>query len=287
MSSLRFVVALLTIGAAAFAQESIPNAQRVLQQFAQGPLTLEPNRGQAPKGVDFIASSLDHKFLLSASGARLEIFDATTKSVEPVQLQFVGANASAAGQGLQKTAFSSAHFSASDKEGLQRNLPNYSKVLYRQVWPGIDVLYYGNRNKLEYDLVVAAGANPDAIRIKLLAQNHFSLTRAGDLLVQTRNGAVTQHKPLVYQMVDNQRKEVAARYEFEGADEVRIRLGKYDRTRELVIDPTLALSSPSVNAPFGAVAVDPSSNIYAAAFNGIGKPFRLQVRCQRQRHKSR
>ena len=74
MQSLRFVVA-LAIGAAAFGQESIPNAQRVLQQFAQGPLTLEPNRGQAPKGVDFIASSVDHKFWLSATGARLEIFE--------------------------------------------------------------------------------------------------------------------------------------------------------------------------------------------------------------------
>src|SRR5260370_592926 len=201
MQSLRFVVA-LAIGAAAFGQESIPNAQRVLQQFAQGPLTLEPNRGQAPKGVDFIAASLNHKFFLSATGARLEIFDAATKSVEPVQLQFVGANASAAVQGLQKTAFSSAHFSASDKEGLQRNLPNYSKVLYRQVWPGIDVLYYGNRNRLEYDLILAAGANPDAIKIKLLAANHFFLTRAGDLVVQTRICSATQHKPWIYQRID-------------------------------------------------------------------------------------
>ncbi len=168
MKSLRFVVGLVT-GAAVFAQgptqNAVPDAkhvQRVLQHFAQGPLTLEPNRGQAPKSVDFIASSLNHKFLLSATGVRLEIFDAATKSVEPVQLQFVGANALAAGQGLEKVAFSSAHFSASDREGLQRNLPNYCKVLYRQVWPGIDVLYYGNRNKLEYDLVVAPGANPDA-----------------------------------------------------------------------------------------------------------------------------
>jgi uncharacterized repeat protein (TIGR01451 family) len=252
MQSLRFAV-VLAIGAAAFAQESIPNAQRILQQFAEGPLTLEPNRGQAPKGVDFLASGLNNKFLLSATGARLEIFDAATKSVEPVQLQFVGANARAAGQGLEKTSFSSAHFSASDKEGLQRNLPNYSKVLYQQVWPGIDVLYYGN-----------------AIKLKILSQNHFSLTPAGDLLVQTRNGAVRQHKPLVYQMVDKQRKEVAAAYEFVGLDEVRIRLGKYDRARELVIDPVLTLSSPTVTAPFGAIAIDPSSNIYAAAFNGTG-----------------
>jgi uncharacterized repeat protein (TIGR01451 family) len=274
MNSLRFLVA-LAIGAAAFGQETIPNAvpdakhvQQVLRQFEQGPLTLEPNRGQAPKSADFIASSLDHKFLLSAAGVRLEIFDPTTKSVEPIQLQFVGANASSAGQGLEKTAFNSAHFSASDKEGRQRNLPNYSKVLYRQVWPGIDVLYYGNRDRLEYDLIVAAGARPDAIKIKLLAQNHFSLTPAGDLLVQTRNGRVTQHKPLVYQMVDRQRKEVAATYEFAGADEVRIRLGKYDRTRELVIDPTLTLSSPTVKSPVSAIAVDPSGNIYVALFNG-------------------
>jgi len=212
MKSLGFVVA-LAIGAAAFAQDPIQNAvpdakhiQQILQHFGQGPLTLEPNRGQAPESADFIASGLNHKFLLSAAGPRLEIFDAATKSVEPVQLQFVGANAAAAGQGLGKVAFTSAYFSASDKAGLQRNLPNYSKVLYRQVWPGIDVLYYGNREKLEYDLIVAAGANPDAIKLKLLARNHFSLTPAGDLVVQTRNGAVTQHKPLVYQSMDSGKK---------------------------------------------------------------------------------
>ncbi len=276
MKSLRFVVA-LAIGGAAFGQGTIPNAvpdtkqvQQVLRHFEKGPLTLEPNRGQAPKNVDFVGSGLNHKFLLSSAGARLEIFDAATKSVEPVQLQFVGANASAAGQGLEKVAFTSAYFSASDKEGLQRNLPNYSKVLYRQVWPGIDVLYYGNREKLEYDLIVAAGADPDAIKIKLLANNHFSLTPAGDLVVQTRNGTVTQHKPLVYQMVDRERREVAATYEFSGADEVRIRLGKYDRARELVIDPTLALSSPTISVPITSMAVDTAGNIYAGAVNGTG-----------------
>jgi len=272
MKSLRFVVG-LAIGAAALAQgpvSAVPDAQRVLQHLGRAPLTLEPNRGQAPKNVDFIASNLSHKVLLSAAGPRLEIFDAATKSVEPVQLQFLGANSSAAGQGLDKVAFTSAYFFASDKEGLLRNLPNYSKVVYRQVWPGIDVLYYGNREKLEYDLIVAAGADPDAIKIKLLARNRFSLTPAGDLLVQTGHGSVTQHKPLVYQMVDNQRREVAATYEFTGADEVRIRLGKYDRARELVIDPTLTLSSPTVGAPLGPIAIDPSSNIYVGAFNGTG-----------------
>jgi len=268
MKSLRFVVA-LAIGAAAWAQDA-QHVQRVLQHLGQAPLTLEPNRGQAPKNVDFIASSLTHKVLLSATGARLEIFDAATKSVEPVQLQFLGANSSAVGLGLDKTAFTSAYFSANDKEGLLRNLPNYSKVLYRQVWPGIDVLYYGNREKLEYDLIVAAGADPDAIKIKLLAHNRFSLTPAGDLVVRTRNGSVTQHKPLVYQMADNQRREVAATYEFTGVDEVRIRLGKYDRARELVIDPTLTLSSPTVSAPLGPITIDASSNIYVGAFNGTG-----------------
>src|SRR3977135_697616 len=172
MKSLRFVVA-FAIGAAAFAQAPVQDAQRVqrvLQHLGRAPLTLEPNRGQAPKNVDFIASSLSHQGLLSAAGPALEVFAAATKSVDPVQLQFLGANPSAAGQGLDKVAFTSAYFFASDKEGLLRNLPNYSKLLSRQVWLGIDVLYYGNREKLEYDLIVAAGADPDAIKIKLLAR---------------------------------------------------------------------------------------------------------------------
>ena len=272
-----YVLAFL-IGALAMAQTPVSDVQsnkqgqirQVLGTFGQSALTLEENRGQAPQGVDFVALGLGHKFLLSPTGATLQLFDAATKSSDSVQLQLVGANASSRGEGLDRVAFTSAYFGANDPRGLLRGLPNYAKARYRQVWPGIDVVYYGNRDRLEYDLILAPRADPRSIRIRLTGESRFSLNSAGDLELQTPFGLVTHHRPLAYQFVNHQHKEVRADYALVAANEVRIQLGTYDRSRELVIDPTLSVSSPTVSAPITAVAFDAFGNMFAAASNGLG-----------------
>jgi len=280
MKSFRLALALL-IGISAMAQApaSQPGTpgqlRQVLEKFGQSVLTLEQNRGQAPQGVDFVALGFGHKFLLSPSGATLELFDASTKSSHSVQLQLVGANPSSPGQGLDRVAFTSAYFSADDPKGLLRSLPNYAKVRYREVWPGIDIVYYGNRDKLEYDMVLAPQADPDSIRIKLTAESRFALNSAGDLELQTPSGTVTHHRPLAFQVIDNHRKEVRAGYTLVTANEVRIQLGDYDRSRQLVIDPTLAISSPTISGGSASISsvlagVDPSGNVYAAVAAGQG-----------------
>src|ERR1700693_4602588 len=282
MKSFRLALALL-IGVSAMAQAPVSQVRldkpgqlrQVLENFGQSALTLEQNRGQAPQGVDFLALGFGHKFLLSPSGATLELFDSSTKSSHSVQLQLVGANPSSPGRGLDRVAFTSAYFTADDPKGLLRSLPNYAKVRYREVWPGIDVVYYGNRDQLEYDMVLAPQADPDSIRIKLTAESRFALNSAGDLELQTPYGTVTHHRPLAFQVMDNQRKEVRAGYTLVTANEVRIQLGDYDRSRQLVIDPTLAISSPTISGGSASISsvlagVDPSGNVYAAVAAGQG-----------------
>src|SRR5580704_9410649 len=279
MKSFRLALPLL-IGVYALAQTPVSRVQpdksgqlrQVLENFGQSALTLEQNHGQAPQGTDFVALGFGHKFLLSPGGATLELFDAGTKSSHSVQLQLVGANPSAPVQGLDRVAFTSAYFSSNDPNGLLRSLPNFAKARYHDVWPGIDVVYYGNRDKLEYDMVLAPQADPDTIRIKLTAESRFALNSAGDLELQTPYGTVTHHRPLAFQVMDHQRKEVRAGYTLVAANEVRIQLGDYDRSRELVIDPTLAISSPTINSPVTAVlaGVDSGGNIYAAVAGGQG-----------------
>jgi uncharacterized repeat protein (TIGR01451 family) len=277
MRSFRIALA-LGIGFAAMAQTPIAPVQpdkpgpvrQVLENFGQSALTLEQNRGQAPRGIDFVALGLGHRFLLSPTGTTLELFDVAAKRSESVEVQLVGANRSSRGEGLDRVAFTSAYFSADDPQGLLRSLPNYAQARYRQVWPGIDVVYYGNRTQLEYDMRVAPGADPNAIRIKLTGKYRFALNSAGDLELQTPYGLVTHHRPLAFQIIDHERKEVRASYTLIAANEVRIQLGKYDRSQELVIDPTLTVSSPTVSAPITAVAFDPAGNMFVAAANGVG-----------------
>ena len=163
MKSFRLALPLL-IGFYALAQAPISQVQpdkpgqlrQVLENFGQSALTLEQNRGQVPQNFDFVALGFGHKFLLSPGGVTLQLFDPATKSSQPgskssqvVQLQLVGANPSSSGQGLDRVAFTSAYFSADDPKGLLRSLPNYAKARYHDVWPGIDVVYYGNRDRLE------------------------------------------------------------------------------------------------------------------------------------------
>ena len=283
MKSFGFALALF-LGISAAAQNASAPAQpdkdghvrELLQNFGHSALMLEPNRGQAPHGFDFIAMGLGHRFLLSRAGATLKFSDAQTKSSHSVQLLLVGANSASHGEGLERLASTNSYFTANDPQGRLRNLPNYAKVRYGQVWPGIDVVYYGNRDKLEYDLLVAPGADPNSIRLRLSAESRFSLNPAGDLELQTPYGTVTHHKPLAFQMIDHKRKDVDARYALAG-DEVRIQLGEFDHSRELVIDPTLAISSPTIVSPVTAVqaGVDGAGNIYTAVSDGQGNLFML------------
>src|SRR5690349_13570841 len=123
-----FRVALALIGVSAMAQAPVSEVQpkqqeqlrQVFEKFGQSALTLEQNRGQAPQGVDFVALGFGHKFLVSPTGVTLELFGAPTKGPHSVQMQLVGASPSSLGEGLDRVAFSSAYFSASDPEGRLR-----------------------------------------------------------------------------------------------------------------------------------------------------------------------
>src|ERR1700684_2186615 len=92
------------------------------------------------------------------------------------------------------------------------DVPNYARVEYRQAYPGVDVIYYGNRNQLEYDFILAPGADPAAIRMRFSGAGHLKVTRDGDLVLESPNGRMTQKRPLIYQEGAAGRREVGGRY---------------------------------------------------------------------------
>ncbi|MCX6627301.1 MAG: SBBP repeat-containing protein, partial [Candidatus Solibacter sp.] len=114
-------------------------------------------------------------------------------------------------------------------------IANYARVRYQSVYPGIDVVYYGNQNQLEYDFVLAPGANPDAIRLNFRGDVQVSLTPNGDLALRSNGAQVLQKAPVIYQ--DN--RPIKGRYTLLARNQVGFRLDRYDRTRPLVIDPIL------------------------------------------------
>ena len=162
-----------------------------------------------------------------------------------------------------------------DPANWHSNVPTYEKVRYTGVYPGVDLVYYGNQRQLEYDFVVAPGADARPVRLRFAGAKNLSLHADGDLTVSTHGGQISFHKPVVYQMEDGKRQQVSGRFTLLAKNEVGFRLGKYDHSRELTIDPVLSYSTylggGGLRGPDGdrvtigsLIALDKSGNAYVA-----------------------
>ena len=159
------------------------------------------------------------------------------------------------------------YFVGNDRSKWRTNLETYSKVHYRGVYPGTDLVYYGNQRQLEYDFVLAPGADPERIKLGFAGADKIRIDPNGDLLLSTAVGEVIQRKPVAYQDVDGERREVTALYRLEG-DTLGFDLGSYDKTEALTIDPVLVYSTFTGGSDFGedgrGIAVDAQGNAYLA-----------------------
>ena len=173
------------------------------------------------------------------------------------------------------------YFIGNDPKQWRSNVATYAKVKYESVYPGIDLLHYGNQRQLEFDFVVAPGADPTRIAFAFAGAEKMELNDAGDLVLHTSAGDVTQHKPIVYQEVDGERKNVEGHYALsaqpalsgtEGSvalSAVSFEVGAYDHDRPLVIDPVLVYSTylGGSYGDFGnGIAVDAAGNAYVTGY---------------------
>jgi hypothetical protein len=137
-------------------------------------------------------------------------------------------------------------------------------VRYDGVYPGVDLVYYGNQQQLEYDLVVAPGADPTRIALDFQGVQALEVSAAGDLVLRTGHGELVQHKPVIYQTINGQRRDIVGSYEVQGT-QARFKLAGYDRSQPLIIDPTLTYSTYFGGQDFDygdSIAVDASGNAY-------------------------
>ncbi len=192
------------------------------------PLRFEENRGQAPGEARFLARSPEGVFVMTETGP------VWTADGKRVGLRLRGSAAPQAIEGEQRMAAPTSYFLGSRKDW-RAGIANYGRVRYRGVYPGIDAVYYGNQSQLEYDFVVAPGADARAIRMQFAGADRVRVTPGGDLAVEAGGAPMVQKKPRAYQ----DGREVAARYRVNARGEVAIELGRYDHRRELVIDPIL------------------------------------------------
>ncbi len=258
--------ALLTTCLAAQAQPpATAGSQTPTVTYARLPLHFEPNQGLTEPQAKFIARGRGYTLLLSSTEAVLRLTDeASAPSV--LRLKLVGANRKAKVTGLDELPGKSNYFLGNDSTKWRTGVPHDARVRVEQVYPGIDLVYYGtDQRQLEYDFIVAPGANPRNIRLRAHGSDQLEISAEGDLVLRVKHGEVCFRRPTIYQEVDGARRPVTGRFVQRGKDEVGFEVAAYDTAQPLVLDPVLTYSTylgGSGGESAWAVAVDASGYVY-------------------------
>jgi Beta-propeller repeat len=223
------------------------------------PLSFEPNRGQTDSRVKFL-SHAGHRTLWLTNdeavlavgrrpGAHLSNSRGSEKSRQGnesapavLRMKFVGANANPriAGEARQQ---GTVNYFIGRPEQWRTNIHTYARIRYRNLYPGIDLIFHGNKQELEYDLVVSPGADPGQIKLGISGAESLRLDEDGNVVLKTAAGDVVQQKPRIYQRKGNNLVAIAGDYVINSKDEISFRVGTYDRRAAVVIDPVLRYAS--------------------------------------------
>ena len=210
------------------------------------PLSFEPNRGQTDEEVGFLARMPGYSIWLTPREAVLGLRAAGhggPDGLDVVRLRWLGADPSPRVVGLEQAPGLSNYLVGDDPAAWLTGIPHFARVRYAGVYPGIDLELYGSDRQLEYDFVVAPGSDPRRIEIELAGARSVHVSRDGALAVRLAHGTLVQHRPLVYQDTADGRLEIRGRYVRRGGNRVGFKVGRYDRTLPLVIDPVLSYST--------------------------------------------
>ena len=223
------------------------------------PLRFEPNRGQirAAEPVQWTARGPQAAYAFTADGALIRVRERI------VRVRMQGANPKAAFQPLEALAAPTNFVTAA----YRGSVPGYQRLRRTSVYPGIDIVYYGKGQQLEYDFELAPGADASKIRLSFEGAD-VHLTEVGDLRIGSGEDALVQRAPVVYQISgDGARKAVAGAYHVAADGSVSVALGAYDHSAKLVIDPIIYYTQyffGSATSPAVAVTHDSQGNIYVA-----------------------
>lgn len=250
------------------------------------PLAFEANQGQTDAQVKYMARGDGYTVFLTgnetvfamnsshagsavgkrSTGAVATQPKAETETAAAIHMKLVGANQQTQIVAGKQLPGRTNYFIGNDASKWQRDVKQYATVSYREVYPGVNVAFHGQQRQVEFDFVVAPEASVAPIRFDVTGAKRISTDAAGNLVLSSAAGDVLLHKPVAYQEKDNTRQPVDARFALQANNTVRFEVGSYDRSRELVIDPSLSyatyLGGTAEDEVFG-IAVDPSGNVYA------------------------
>jgi hypothetical protein len=261
--SLLVVIGALGLSRTVSAAPGAPERSTVGTHSYSLPLTFEINQGQTDGRVDFLARGENYTLFLTATEAvfalsrpgiatppashrnltRQAASDTPQIARTVLRMQLVDSARDARAQGLEEIPGKVNYLRGKDFEHWRTNVPAYKRVKYAAVYPGIDLIYYGRSRRLEYDFVVSPGADPRVIRLAFAGVDDTTIDARGDLVLKAAAEAIRFDKPILYQLKGERRQIIEGGYVRLTAREIGFRVGAYDRTRPLIIDPVLSYST--------------------------------------------
>lgn len=217
----------------------------VLTASAQTAATLGslPLYFEAGAPDQFLAHGRDAAFSVSPTAAEFALRENADSPARAVQMRFIGANPQAQISGDSALPGRINYFTGNNPAQWRANVPTFAQVRVGEIYPGINLVYYGSQQQLEYDFTLAAGADPGLITIHFDGADKISLNAQGGLVLKLGDRAIVQPKPLVYQTVGGARKAISGGYKILDGHTVAFAVGKHDRALPLVIDPVLGYST--------------------------------------------
>jgi hypothetical protein len=247
-----------------FVMASLKNiGSSVQENYGKLPLSFEVNQGQTQQPVKFLAHAPGYTLFLTPTEAVINLTHAQKTS--SLRLHFSGANPNPVMAPGNPVAGISNYFVGNDPAKWITHVPHYGEVTYHNLYPGVDAVYYGNQQQLEFDLRISPGIDPDIIKLTVAGADKVELTPQGNLVLTTAAGSLAQYRPQVYQEVKGKRRVVAGKYVLIGRNQVGLQIGQYDHRRLLIVDPVLRYSTylGGSSRDFGhAIAVDVHGSAY-------------------------
>lgn len=227
------------------------------------PIEFEPNLGQAPTGGLYIART--QSLLITLDRTELGVAFRGSKARERnVSFRFENADPNTK-LNVPEAMGGESNYLIGSVSSWHTHIPHFARVTYDQLYTGIDLVFHSNGSLLEHDFIIAPGADPGRIRIRVLGEDaRTSVTAAGDLNVATGEDILVMHKPEIYQIGATQKQPVEGHFTLLASGEISFAIGEYDKSRPLVIDPSLSVST---------YLADLSLNVSAIATDAVGNSY--------------
>jgi hypothetical protein len=237
---------------------------KLLAAYGKLPMRFEENQGQTNNEVRFVSHGNGYELFLTPQDAVLSLRSSapqarsarnrpvalpeslTARFAEgssAVRIHLEGASSAPRMTGVDPLPGKTNYFIGNNPKKWHTDVPSYARVKYADIYPGVDLVFYGSQRRLEYDFVVAPGANPKAIRLNLEGAQKVRLNVQGDMELSVPGGEVVLQRPVVYQLVKGERHEIAGSYAFTKGHQVAFNVPDYDRNEPLILDPVLNYST--------------------------------------------